>query len=219
MCIADTAGAALRPHDLLWIAKPQEIRSRLQVPGWASCAWLSHAPAVVRREALAEPCLVPVGLRGRARSERFAACVARAGVHRRIAPETLVEARAWRRCAALASLPCVRALERVAVELNRLGLTWGITGGVGFTLASGINTLRPDSDLDLLLRAGRPLSRDDARSVYAMLQSVGARIDMQLDTGHGGFALAEWAGKADRVLLKTEHGPRLVAAPWAAGAS
>jgi phosphoribosyl-dephospho-CoA transferase len=42
---------------------------------------------------------------------------------------------------------------------------------------------------------------------------------MQVDTGHGGFALAEWAGKADRILLKTGRGPVLVADPWEPGTS
>jgi phosphoribosyl-dephospho-CoA transferase len=42
---------------------------------------------------------------------------------------------------------------------------------------------------------------------------------MQVDTGHGGFALAEWAGNADRVLLKTGRGPLLVSDPWVDDAS
>ncbi len=96
---------------------------------------------------------------------------------------------------------------------------WGITGSVGFALASGVSTLRQDSDLDLLLRAAQPLSRDEARALFSLLQAVPARIDMQIDTGRGGFALAEWAGEADRVLLKTGRGPLLVVDPWAADAS
>ncbi len=113
----------------------------------------------------------------------------------------------------------MRALSRVAPELDGLRLTWGITGSVGFALASGVSTLRPDSDLDLLLRAPHPLSRDEARALFALLQAAPARIDMQVDTGHGGFALAEWAGQADRVLLKTASGPLLVTDPWAEDAS
>ena len=64
-----------------------------------------------------------------------------------------------------------------------------------------------------------PLSRDEARALFTLLQAAPARIDMQVDTGHGGFALAEWAGQADRVLLKTASGPLLVADPWAEDAS
>lgn len=215
----ETDGEALRPHDLLWIRDPEDIRSISEVPAWASREWLSLAPGVVRREAVAERDMAPVGLRGRARSERFAAYVAREGIRRRVTPEALAQARAWCGNSALASVPCVRALSRVAPELDRLRLTWGITGSVGFALASGVSTLRQDSDLDLLLRAERPLSREAARALFALLQAAPAHIDMQIDTGRGGFALAEWAGQADRVLLKTGRGPLLVADPWAADGS
>jgi len=214
-----TSHEPLRPHDLLWIREREDLRSTSEVPGWASREWLSHAPVVMRREAVGEQGVVPVGLRGRARSERFAAHVARERIRLSVTPEALAKGRAWRTNAALATLPCVRALSRIAPELDRLRLAWGITGSVGFALASGVSTLRQDSDLDLLLRATKPLPRDEARSLFALLQASPARIDMQVDTGHGGFALAECAGNADRVLLKTGRGPLLVSDPWVDDAS
>ncbi|SAK70145.1 Phosphoribosyl-dephospho-CoA transferase [Caballeronia arationis] len=214
-----TVEEVIRPHDLLWIETPRDIRSISDVPAWASHEWLSIAPVVVRREAVSEPGLVPVGLRGRTRSERFAAFVAGERIARRVTPEALARARGWRANLALAGLPCVRALARIAPELDRLRLTWGITGSVGFALASGVSTLRQDSDLDLLLRAGKPLPREEAQALLSLLRTVPSRIDMQVDTGHGGFALAEWAGKADRILLKTGRGPVLVADPWEPGTS
>ncbi|OUL93584.1 malonate decarboxylase holo-ACP synthase [Paraburkholderia hospita] len=218
MRTARATDATLRPHDLLWIGDPHDVRSTSPVPAWATRKWLTLAPVVVRRETVIGDGLVPVGLRGHERSQRFAACVPRARIRRHVTPESLAQARAWRRHAGFAKLPCVSALNRVAPELDRLQLTWGITGSVGFALASGISTLRPDSDLDLLLRAAKPLSRDDARSILSVLQAAGARVDMQVDTGDAGFALAEWAGLTDRVLLKTGQGPMLVANPWAAHA-
>jgi len=209
----------IRPHDLLWIATPQDIRPISDVPAWASPEWLSVAPLVVRREAVAEHGLVPVGIRGRTRGERFAAFVARERIVRRVTPEALARGRGWRAHVALANLPCIRALDRLAPELDRLALTWGVAGSVGFALASGVSTLREDSDLDLLVRAERPLPREEARALLSLLRAAPARIDMQVDNGHGGFALAEWAGRADRVLLKTGRGPVLVADPWAPDAS
>jgi phosphoribosyl-dephospho-CoA transferase len=209
----------IRPHDLLWIATPQDIRPISDVPAWASPEWLSVAPVVVRREAVAEHGLVPVGIRGRTRGERFAAFVARERIVRRVTPEALARGRGWRAHVALANLPCIRALDRIAPELDRLALTWGVAGSVGFALASGVSTLREDSDLDLLVRAERPLPREEARALLSLLPAAPARIDMQVDNGHGGFALAEWAGRADRVLLKTGRGPVLVADPWAPDAS
>lgn len=214
-----TVDEVIRPHDLLWIAAPQDIRAQAALPAWASREWLASAPAVVRREAVGAHDIVPVGLRGRTRSERFGAFVARDRITRRVTPEALAQARAWHAGSAIASLPCVRALAWIAPELDRLRLAWGVIGSVGFALASGVSTLRQDSDLDLLLRAARPLPRDEAHALLALLKTAPARIDMQVDTGHGGFALAEWAGPADRVLLKTGRGPLLVDDPWAANAS
>ena len=58
-----------------------------------------------------------------------------------------------------------------------------------------------------LARAERRCRATKPARFFALLQAAPARIDMQVDTGHGGFALAEWAGQADRVLLKTARGP------------
>jgi phosphoribosyl-dephospho-CoA transferase len=214
---------APRPHDLVWIEDPEDIVSTSAMPAWATREWLSIAPAVVRRETV-ERGVVPIGLRGRARNERCAAFVNVERIVRCVTPEALAESRGWLAADdALANLPCMRALAFVAPELDALQLTWGVTGSVGFALASGVSTLRQDSDLDLLLRADRPLPRDGAHallpSLLSLLQAAPARIDMQVDTGHGGFALAEWAGQSGRVMLKTGRGPLLVADPWAAHAS
>ncbi|MDR5740945.1 MULTISPECIES: malonate decarboxylase holo-ACP synthase [unclassified Caballeronia] len=205
---------APRPHDLVWVEAPEDIVATSAMPAWATREWLSVAPAVVRREA-AERGVVPVGLRGHARNERFAAFVNVERIARCVTPEALARARGWLDAdGALANLPCMRALAFIAPRLDALALTWGVTGSVGFALASGVSTLREDSDLDLLLRADRPLPRDDARALLSLLQAAPARIDMQVDTGHGGFALAEWTGRAGRVMLKTGRGPKLVADPW-----
>ena len=41
-----------------------------------------------------------------------------------------------------------------------------------------------------------------------------ARLDVQVETPLGAFALAEWSRSGGSVLLKTPAGPRLVADPW-----
>ena len=93
-------------------------------------------------------------------------------------------------------------------------MTWGITGSVGFALATGSVAMRPDSDLDLLLRVARPMSRREATELEATLQIFPVRIDVQVDTSRGAFALSEWASGRRRVLLKTNGGPILVDDPW-----
>ena len=86
---------------------------------------------------------------------------------------------------------------------------------MGFALASGLSVLRLDSDLDLLLRVAQPpdaAQRDALRAIAAKVTDC--RLDLQIDTGHGGFAYAEWAAGRGKVLLKTDRGPLLTATPW-----
>ncbi|KAB8046479.1 malonate decarboxylase holo-ACP synthase [Janthinobacterium rivuli] len=202
-----------RAHDLLWVSGLPDDAS---LPAWADAAWLQAAPLVVRRARTA-PGRIPVGLRGMLRSERHACEVDAAAVVRRVTPEML---------ARLAHPPpsgfdctALDALRRVAPLLDATGWAWGPTGGVGFALASGLPVLRADSDLDLVLRIAAPPDAAQAEALRAIAATVtssitACRLDLQIDTGHGGFAYAEWAAGRGRVLLKTERGPVLTAAPW-----
>jgi len=48
----------------------------------------------------------------------------------------------------------------------------------------------------------------------ALQSSSLCRIDIQIDTGNGGFSFAEWVARRKTVLLKTGIGPVLTANPW-----
>ncbi|MED5595244.1 malonate decarboxylase holo-ACP synthase [Janthinobacterium sp. P210006] len=204
---------AWRAHDLLWVSGLPEGQC---LPSWVDAAWLQAAPLVVRR-AGAAPGRIAVGMRGRLRSERHACEVDAAAVLRRVTPEELARlAHAPQpgfSCAAL------DALRQVAPLLDATGWAWGPTGGVGFALASGLPVLRADSDLDLVLRIAAPPDAAQAHALRAIAASItssitACRLDLQIDTGHGGFAYAEWAAGRGRVLLKTDQGPVLTATPW-----
>ena len=108
----------------------------------------------------------------------------------------------------------MRALASLAGELDARQLVWGVTGSVGFSLASGILAMRQDSDLDLLLRAPRRIPRTTAAELIELLTHSPVRIDVQVETVQGAFALAEWVAGRTRVLLKTATGPFLVDDPW-----
>jgi len=193
----------LRAHDLLWLsALPAPA------PAWARPHW----PVVVRR-AQAPAGQVPVGLRGSVRSERHAGVIASASVLRVCTPEQLSSIVVP---ASLAPCAALDALRVASGPLNALGLAWGPTGSTGFALATGVPVLRADSDLDLLLRSAQPFTAQQRDALLAMLAEASqlCRIDLQIDTGHGGFAFAEWAAGRTRVLLKTAQGPVLAANPW-----
>jgi phosphoribosyl-dephospho-CoA transferase len=122
-----------------------------------------------------------------------------------------------RRLVCESDLPCLLALARLACELDEASLTWGVTGSVGFTLASGLDVLRADSDLDLLVHAP---DEGDAESLRALRRSISdteSRVDVQVETPCGAFALKEWLRTGGPVLLKTADGPLLCDDPWHAG--
>lgn len=206
-----------RPHDLLWVTSRKALIVNQALPRWAQAGRLAHAPVVVRREKLDEPALVPVGLRGATRSERFGACIHRDAVLRVVSPEALVRNAAWQNRVTLQCFAALTALKDLAAQLDTTGLCWGPTGSVGFALATGLPMLHMDSDLDLIVRAPVPLTPAQAANLRTVLNHASCRVDMQIDTGHGAFSLAEWGNGQGRVLLKTDIGPLLTSDPWQCG--
>jgi len=200
---------AYRPHDLLFLRVPDRFDAGGAWPEWLDAAWMLGAPVVVRREAVTGS-RVPVGARGTVRSHRCKGHVQRDMVARCVTPEMLARAPAD---LSVMPFPPLRTLAELAPRLDALGLAWGPAGGAGFQLASGLPVLRPDSDLDLLVRAPEPLTAALLAKLMALQDGAGCRVDIQLDTGWGGFALNDYA-RGGRVLLKTAHGPVLVADPW-----
>lgn len=200
----------MRAHDLLWLC-PGACADGASLPDWVEPAW----PVVVRRAPPVAQGLIPVGLRGRTRNQRRAAWVAPAQVTRRCTPEALARERGWARFAD-SGLACLDTLARIAPMLEETGLAWGPTGAVGFALASGAAVLHQESDLDLLVRAEHPLGEHEIALLKSLKGHARCRLDVQIDTGHGGFALDEWLAGRRKVLLKTVEGPYLVVDPWQA---
>jgi phosphoribosyl-dephospho-CoA transferase len=210
----------LRPHDLLFF-DAQGLEGPL--PAWSTPDWLAGAPAVVRRDHGTD--LIPVGLRGKSRSERHQAWLARAAVTRCVTPEALAAAvidaaSAGGLTGGFVTFPALHALQQLSPMLFDTGLAWGPTGGVGFALASGLPVLRMDSDLDLIVRAPAPLKPLQQDLLQRLSAQAECRIDVQVETGQGAFAFAEWLRERGRstILLKTDAGPLLTDDPWRSAA-
>lgn len=202
------------PHDLLWLGVPLVLASDTPVPDWVDANW----PLVVRRDQGAEAGRIPVGARGPMRHQRHPAWVDARLVKRVATPEDLaallpLHQRAREGCAFL------KALASLAPCLDDIGLPWGPTGSAGFALASGVAMLRPESDLDLLVRAETRPSAAQIVGLSGLQARSPCRLDIQIDTGWGGFALGEWLAQRRQVLLKTSRGPVLVEDPWQFGTS
>jgi phosphoribosyl-dephospho-CoA transferase len=202
----------VRPHDLLRLADGTGLSDEESVPAWVPTS-LARAACVVVRRAHAPAGLIPVGVRGRTRAERFSALLALDAVAARVTPEDLVCARGWRNMVRARWISSLRVLDEVDGLFAALGLAWGPTGSVGFELATGVAAASTDSDLDVVVRAPEPWPLESAREIADHLNRLPTCVDAQLDTPAGAVMLSEYA-RGDRVLLRTPDGPRLTWDPW-----
>jgi phosphoribosyl-dephospho-CoA transferase len=202
----------VRPHDLLRLADGTGLSHEGSVPAWVPTS-LARAPWVVVRRARAPAGLVPVGVRGSTRAQRFAALLAPDAVAARVTPEDLVAERVWHHIPRARRVGSLLVLDAVDELFSSLGLVWGPTGGVGFELATGVAAAGTASDLDVVVRAPEPWPLEGAREIADHLYRLPTCVDAQLDTPAGAVMLNEYA-RGDRVLLRTPDGPRLTWNPW-----
>jgi phosphoribosyl-dephospho-CoA transferase len=202
----------VRPHDMLRLTTGDGLRHEESVPAWVLTS-LARAPWVVVRRARGPAGLIPVGVRGSTRAQRFAALLAPDAVAARVTPEDLIAERVWHHVPRARRMGPIRVLDAVDELFSSLGLVWGPTGSVGFELATGVAVAGNASDLDVVVRSPEPWPLESAREIADHLNRLPARVDAQLDTPAGAVMLSEYARGA-RVLLRTPDGPRLTWNPW-----
>lgn len=200
-------------HDLLWLDRSLLVAKdeKQGLPEWVTKA---RGPVVVRREHVSTSDLIAVGVRGTNKSQRCAAYASVACVLSTATPYDITRAQAWRRHPDLSNAKVLQALERVARVLDRHDLQWGITGSLGYELATGEPQIHAESDLDLIIKSPEPLTRSFARGLWEEFGSLPCRLDIQIETPAGAIALFEWTGNSQSVLLKSAKGPFLVKNPW-----
>jgi phosphoribosyl-dephospho-CoA transferase len=208
----------LAPHDLLLIRHPEDLLSLTEQPPWVPAA-LAWAPYVVVRRTRAAAGLVAVGIRGQTRSERHAALLPLDAIRERITPEQLTHRQTWKTSPHLSTNKALQALVAVSDMLDELALGWGPVGSVGFELATQVATTTVNSDLDLIVLAPEQLPLATAQNLHAGLTNIPVRVDIQVETPYGAFALNEYVQGAENLVLRTLDGPRLVHNPWEMPAS
>jgi phosphoribosyl-dephospho-CoA transferase len=198
------------PHDLLEIGGSQDLLPSDQQPAWVQAS-LTEAPFVVVRRARWLNGLVPVGVRGRSREQRFAAYLAPQSILRRFAPEQLTNQHLSINATRRETVPALAAL--VSCRPMFSYLVYGPTGSVGFELASGLPTATRLSDLDLLVRTVDWLPLDSARDLVAAVAGFPCRVDVLLETAVGAMSLTEYARGEPSLLVRRIAGPALIRHP------
>ncbi|MFG1173380.1 malonate decarboxylase holo-ACP synthase [Erwiniaceae bacterium CAU 1747] len=197
------------PHDLIWVSGQAALQGDL--PEWVASQWRPALPLVVRRD-FDKGGRVPVGVRGLRRDLRAAGWVDPRDIRRILSPETLSDS-ARLLASPYISQPPLQAAFQLAQQT--WPWRWGITGSVGYALATELPVLRAGSDLDLLIRSEQPLDDAELLRWQTFVSQLTCRVDTQIGTPQGGFSLTEWL-REGRVLLKTQRGPRLTDRPWSA---
>ncbi|MBJ7555071.1 malonate decarboxylase holo-ACP synthase [Marinomonas spartinae] len=200
-------------HDLLWLDRSSLIaKDETQgLPYWVT---EGNGPVVVRREKMATTTLIAVGVRGANKRQRYAAYASVGAVQSSITPYDIAKGQAWMEHPDRFTMPVLQALASVAPVLDGYDLPWGITGSLGYELATGEQQIHADSDLDLVIQSPEPLTKSCARDIWQNFGELPCRLDIQIETPTGAIALLEWAGQSQTVLLKSETGPFLVRDPW-----
>ena len=157
-------------HDLLRI--PADSLCAFIEPRWLKevlrrCPWV-----VVRRDRSPEG-LVPVGIRGVDRNQRWGALVMQESIEEIIRPEDTRRRSATR-------TPALAALRELREKWSGMALTWGPAGSVGFELATGQYVTTEASDLDIVIRAESPIAREDALVLYDRAADLAVRVDVRV---------------------------------------
>ena len=195
----------LQAHDLLWGMRCDFLDSN--APVWVKATIAQEQPVVVRR-ATTDSTVVAVGIRGTARHQRYATQMPVSAITKQLKPEALSNVD-------LDGFPhLMNQLQMIQNILNQKHWIWGYTGSVGFELATGIQTVTENSDIDLLIRTEEFLTKDEAKQLLHQLEQTELKLDVQLQTPKGGVALKEWASSTGKVLLKLNDSAVLANNPW-----
>jgi phosphoribosyl-dephospho-CoA transferase len=201
-----------RTHYLLEIDAKQFCLVQDCLPQWVE-EELQRAPfVVVRRSVEMEPG-IPVGVRGAARNERWAAFCDPKFVKRVIPPSQLVgrTAPAFR----MDTIPAFRSLQILEDRWSTISYPWGPGGSVGFELATGSQVATPESDLDIVIYLGSRMTTSEAADLCVSASDLPAAVDIRGETPICGFSLKEYAGQGpERILLRTPAGVALGTDPW-----
>lgn len=201
----------VKPHDLLQIASLKELFGN-DLPVWATAVFPQSLTVVVRRSPILNN-QIPVSIRGQKREQRFATYINRTAIQKIITPYDLVKNKVWNDLSEdRKELPAIMALPEVAKILQTYH--WGVSGSVGFELATKVKTAKLSSDLDLVWQPDTSLSKNEAKFLLKKLNQFGVHVDLQVIRGNNGFSLEEYANSKSTIMVKTLRDPILVNDPW-----
>ncbi|TCP30874.1 phosphoribosyl-dephospho-CoA transferase [Scopulibacillus darangshiensis] len=201
------------PHNILQFKHKEDLVSDLELPEW-SAESIDHAPFAVIRRAPFKENLVPVGIRGKERNQRFASYLPIDKIKTCISPLRLAKEKAWNKNIRIDAIKALSVLPALDGIISAYGMPWGPTGSIGFELATGMPAAKETSDLDAIVCLPQELPRKKAKRLAEELNALPVPVDVQIMTPFGGVALMEYARGDKPLIMKTNNGPKFVEDPW-----
>ncbi len=212
------ASTPIRPHYLLELAsialRDEDGELLASPPDWVQES-LHATPFVVVRRGTSANGTIPVGVRGSSRERRFAAFISGDTTRRVVTPSDLMDE--FQRVPPTGTTVngAFESLAILAEQWRGMNLIWGPGGSAGFELATGAFGFSNYGDLDIVIYADEKVAIDELSALHLDLPAFDTKIDIQIETPHCGFSLAEYLRDYPReILLKTPYGPVLGTDPW-----
>lgn len=182
-------------HDIVYLDSSEAIQSHETIPDWVFSEDTAKNIAVVRRMKTMEH-VVPIGLRGKNRTERFGAFALKDNIFKVITPKE----------AACGVAP--PSHEQTINQLRSIfkDTCWGIGGSVGFTMATGIQACTASSDVDVVLYLERFEALRPLQLLYEEIQRLTHQIDVQIEISALGSCLLNELVTSSNVLVRTGTG-------------
>ncbi|MEK9196953.1 malonate decarboxylase holo-ACP synthase [Ureibacillus sp. 179-F W5.1 NHS] len=194
----------VKVHDIVKFNNLDQLEPISVIPEWVYDAQSAANYGVVRRMPVSNQ-LIPIGLRGNSREQRFGTFIHENHVVEVITPNSLVN-----RIDRFNNKFYYPILNEIRDQFQKFDLIWGPTGSIGFEIATSINVTTGKSDIDLSIYVDS-IEESLLEEVGKCLNGFSKPIDVQVEVPNiGAFLLKDYLSNKDQgFIVRTAFGPHL----------
>lgn len=194
----------VKVHDIVKFNNLDQLEPISVIPDWVYDAQSAANYGVVRRMPISNQ-LIPIGLRGNSREQRFGTFIHENHVVEVMTPNSLVN-----RIDRFNDKFYYPILNEIRDQFQKFDLIWGPTGSIGFEIATSINVTTGKSDIDLSIYV-ETIEESLLEEVGKCLNGFSKPIDVQVEVPNiGAFLLKDYLNNKDQgFIVRTAFGPHL----------
>lgn len=213
--------SCLEPHDIIKVSRKAQSFMIASLSDIGQGYWQRSPYHVVRRAVVPNDGngdLIPIGVRGNDRHERFGIYIPHEWVEEVVTPISLMQNQKWLQWERSDKfLAIIETLNILATYLASYPI--GIGGSLGYELTSGIFAVKEASDIDLILYSHKLFSKSltirQAQEIIEISNTCSVLVDIQVQNKRGAFHLQEYVNNPNEaILLKSNQGPILSKDIW-----